>query len=241
MKSILIYTFSAFTIFLLLFSKPKNGEDVIQAMHKKYEKSWYNTLTFKQATFFYNAKEELTKEQTWFEAMLLPSSLTVKYDKKTSGDGIVFRNDSVFTFKQGKIELARRYPHVLLILGFSVYTQNPEKTIKDLKSLHIDFSKLTTKKWQGKVNYVIGDENATHFYIEKERLLFTRLIQKYPNNITRETQFNKYQPLQKGWVSPEVLFFTNGKMTLKEVYSEIKTPVLNEEIFNIKKFKEIKW
>jgi len=112
---------------------------------------------------------------------------------------------------------------------------------QDLTSLKIDLSKIKKGNWQGKENYIVGDENGTHFYIEKERLLFTKLIQKGFNNSINEIQFNKYETLQNGWVSPEVLFFTNGKMSMKEVYSEIKTPAINKEIFDVNQFQKSKW
>ena len=241
MKNIFLSLLVAVTFFSCSGSEPKNGQELIKSMYERYNDDWYKTLTFKQATTFYNASGKIAREQTWFEAMLLPNSLAIKYDSITSGNGIVFKNDSIFNFREGKMIGSRKLYHPLLILGFSVYAQNPEKTIDDLTQLKINLSKIKTTIWQGKENYVVGDENATHFYIEKERLLFTKIIQKGRNNSINETQFNKYQPLQKGWISPEVLFYTDGKMTLKEVYSEIKTPELTTKIFDVNQFQKRKW
>lgn len=243
MRSVSVYILVAFTFLScsVAVQEPENGQELVEAMYKKYKNDWYKTLTFNQATTFYNAEGKVAREQTWLEAMKLPSSLIVKFDSITSGNGILFKNDSMFTMNAGKQFAARKLHHPLLILGFSVYAQAPEKTINALKELKIDFTKMKVGTWQGKENYIIGDENGTHFYIEKERLLFTKLIQKSQNNVFTETQFNKYEPLGKGWVSPEVLFFTSGKMTLKEVYNDIKSPVLKEEIFNPEHFQKSSW
>ena len=241
MKNLFLYLLVAVTFLSCSESEPKNGEELIAAMHKKYKNDWYKTLTFKQATIYYNQEEKVAREQTWFEAMKLPSSLAIKFDSITSGTGILFKNDSVINLKGGLKVAARKFHHPLLILGFSVYAQSPEKTIKDLKAINVDLSKIKTTEWQGKKNYVVGDENGTQFYIEKERLLFTKMTQKGSNNSVSETQFNKYEPLQNGWVSPEVIFFTNGKMTMKEVYSDIKTPVLDDAIFDENQFLKAKW
>ena len=242
MKRIIFFTLVSFTFLSCSNSeKPKNGEEVINLMFNKYNNSWYKTLTFKQATIYYNKQEKVSREQTWFEAIKLPNSLAIKFDSINSKNGMLFKNDSIYNFRDGKPFAPRKLYHPLLILGFSVYKQDVEKTIHDLKNLNIDLSKIKTTNWQGKENYVIGDVNATHFYIEKERLLFTKLIQKNSNNSINEIQFNKYQPLENGWISPEVLFFTNGKMTLKEVYSEIKTPNLNKEIFDVNQFGNSIW
>lgn len=241
MKHLFLYILVPLAFLSCTTSAPENGEELIASMFKKHNASWYQTLTFKQATIYYNAEGTIVREQTWFEAMQLPSSLSIKFDSITSGNGIVFKNDSIYNFKEGNMVSSRKLYHPLLILGFSVYAQSPEKTIDDLKQLKIDVSKIKTTTWLGKENYVVGDENATHFYIEKERLLFTKIIQKGRNNSTNETLFNKYEPLQNGWIAPEVMFFTDGKLTLKEVYSEIKTPVLKSEIFDVTQFQKSKW
>lgn len=241
MKSFFLYILVAFTFLSCTVSEPKNGKELVKSMHKKYKSDWYKTLTFKQATIYYNEDNKIVKEQTWLEAMKLPSSLAIKFDSINSGNGIVFKNDSIYSFNGGKTVSVRKLYHPLLILGFSVYTQSPEKTIDDLTQLKIDLSKIKTTTWQGKENYVVGDENEIHFYVEKDRLLFTKIVQKGRDNSINETQFNKYEPLNKGWISPEVLFFTNGKMTLKEVYREIKTPILNSEIFDVTQFLSAKW
>jgi len=241
MKNVLLFCISL--VFVSCSeSDPADGNELISSMHERYQENWYQTLTFKQATIYYNAEGEVSREQTWYEAMQLPSSLAIKFDSITSENGILFKNDSIHTFNNGKLVGSRQLYHPLLILGFSVYAQSPQKTTDDLAKLNIDLSKIKLGEWQGKENYIVGDENASHFYIEKERLLFTKLIQKSPNgkNIS-ETQFNKYEPLGKGWISPEVLFFTNGKMTLKEVYSEMETPALSDAIFDLQLFTKSTW
>lgn len=241
MKKLFFYILVAVTFLSCGTSEPKNGEELVNSMYEKYKNDWYKTLTFEQATIYYNQEGKIAREQTWFEAMKLPSSLAIKFDSITSGTGILFKNDSVINLRGGLKVAARKFHHPLLILGFSVYAQSPEKTIEGLKALNIDLSKIKTVDWQGKKNYVVGDENGSQFYIEKERLLFTKMTQKIANNSVSETQFNKYQPLQNGWISPEVLFFTNGKMTMKEVYSDIKTPELDDVIFDENQFLKAKW
>jgi len=241
MKHLFLYFLVAITFLSCSAPEPKNGKELIALMHNKYKNTWYQKLTFKLATIYYDAEEKVAREQTCYEAMLLPNSLAIKFDSITSGNGIVFKKDSIYNFKAGKKIASRPLYHPLLILGFSVYAQSPEKTIEDLTQLKINLSKIKTTTWKGKENYVVGDEKGNHFYIEKERLLFTKLIQKQANNTPIETQFNKYEPLQKGWISPEVLFFTNGKLTLKEVYSDIKTPVLTKEVFDVNQFQKSNW
>jgi hypothetical protein len=51
--------------------------------------------------------------------------------------------------------------------------------------------------------------------------------------LTSETQFNKYERLGGGWISPEVIFMIDGKTTTTEAYSEMHANVnLDDSLFN---------
>ena len=45
----------------------KSGDELIAAMHKKYEGKWYKTLTFKQITTTYKP-DGTSSDETWYEA-----------------------------------------------------------------------------------------------------------------------------------------------------------------------------
>lgn len=223
----------------------QNGEELVEAMHKKYKGKWYQTLTFEQQTLRYDTAGKVTSEELWYEAMQMPDKLTIKINNFDSGNGMMMRNDSLYQFSGGSIAGTRPMLHPLLILGFSIYNQPVEKTMKDLKALGVDFDKFHKKVYQGKKVYVVGadegDENSTQFWIEKDRLLFVRLIQNFGEGRSQDIRFNKYQPLDKAWIAPEVLFYGNGKLRLKEVYSNIRTPELGIEVFNPNFFTKSRW
>jgi len=240
------------SLLILLFSfwlpgqhGAKSGEDVIQAMHKRYEGKWYPTLTFEQQTIRYDSTGAVLSEEVWYEAMQLPNKLTIKFNSWDSGDGLMIRNDSLYAFKEGQLTNTQPMLHPLLVLGFSVYCQSPEKTIADLQQLGIDLSKYHKRMHNGKKVYVVGaeegDETSTQFWIEKERMLFVRLIQDFGNGRVQDIRFNKYQALGGGWIAPEVVFYANGKLRLKEVYSNIRTPELGLDVFDPNAFVQSKW
>lgn len=223
----------------------KSGEELIQTMHKRYDGKWYPTLSFEQQTIRYDSTGAITSEETWYEAMELPNKLTIKFNDWNSGNGLMIRNDSLYAFKDGQLTNTQPMLHPLLVLGFSVYCQSPEKTIADLSQLGIDLTKFHRRMHEGKKVYVVGaeegDDTSTQFWVEKDRMLFVRLIQNYGNGRIQDIRFNKYQPLGGGWVAPEVLFYANGKLRLKEVYNNIRTPELGVDVFNPKVFAQSKW
>ncbi len=208
----------------------RSGDDLIAAMHKKYDGKWYKTLTFVQKTVHHQSDGTTTSE-TWHEAMTCPGKLRIDFADSKSGDGILFADGKIVSFKDGKSGTARPFVHPLMVLGFDVYCQSPETTITQIKSLGIDLSSVHKEKWQGKDVYVVGaklgDLTTPQFWIDKRTLLFVRLIQAAGRDkkSVAETQFNNYVKAKGGWVAAEVLFFVDGKPTTSEIYSDIQADI----------------
>ena len=207
----------------------RSGDELVAAMHKKYAGKWYKTLTFKQITTTY--KPDGTSEAaTWYEALNAPGKLRIDFDPVEKGNGILFADGTLYSFRDGKLAAKRSFVHPLLVLGFDVYMQPVETTISQLKGMNIDMSVVHQEKWQGNTVYVVGakqgDLRTPQFWITKKDLLFVRLLDLggTDKRSVRETQFNKYQKAKGGgWVSAEVQFFVDGKRATTEEYSDIQT------------------
>jgi hypothetical protein len=130
---------------LLLLAVPalaadiKSGQDLIAAMHKKYAGKWYKTLTFVQKTTNYKPDGTSTAE-TWYEAMSLPGNLRIDIVPVEKGNGILFANGMVHSFRDGKLAGGRPFVHPLMVLGFDVYGQPVETTVEQVKGIGIDIS-----------------------------------------------------------------------------------------------------
>lgn len=221
----------------------KSGEDLIAAMHKKYDGKWYKTLTFVQKTINYDA-DGTAKSETWYEALSAPGKLRIDIEPLEKHNGILFADGKIWSYRDGKVMAdGRPFVHPLLILGFDVYAQPAATTIAQVKGLGIDLSVIHKEKWQGQDVYVVGakqgDLTTPQFWVTKKDLLFVRLFQAVGKDkkTIQETQFNKYVKAGGGWVAPEVKFFTNGKLTIDEFYSDIQADVkLDAELWNPEKF-----
>lgn len=243
---VILRTILIISILFIGSSHPiKDSETLIRKMLNKYEGHWYETLTFDQQTTRYDSAGNITSDQVWYEAMRLPDQLVIKIDDMNGGNGMLFRNDSLYQFQEGEIAGSRPMIHPLFVLGFSVYAQPLEKTISSLNALGFDLSKFHKRTFKGKQYYVVGadkgDETSNQFWIEKDRLLFTRLIQDFGDGRKQDIRFNDYRKLGGGWVAAEVLFFTNGHLRLKEIYSKIQSPSLSEAMFETEGFVDAKW
>ena len=223
----------------------KNSEGLVRAMLNKYEFKWYKTLTFDQQTTRFDSAGKVTSDVVWYEAMRLPDELVIKIGDINGGNGMLFRNDSLYQFQNGEIAGSRPMIHPLFVLGFSVYAQPLKKTISALNALGFDLSKFHKRSFEGKQYYVVGaeegDETSNQFWIERKRLLFTRLIQDFGDGKKRDIRFNDYRKLGGGWVAAEVLFYTNERLRLKETYTRIQSPTLDQNMFQPNNFLEANW
>ncbi len=87
-------------------AKIATAEDLIQAMQKKYSKSWYKTATFVQVTTNYQP-DGTKKVETWYEALSVPGILRIDFTPVKDGNGILFTNYQMYLFKNGKLETNR--------------------------------------------------------------------------------------------------------------------------------------
>jgi len=70
-----------------------------------------------------------------------------------------------------------------------------------------------------------GDLRTRQFWVDRERLVFVRLLEPGQRDTTRtnDIRFNKYQPAGSAWLSAEVAFLVDGHERWLEQYTEIKT------------------
>ena len=173
-------------LLLVIFAMPafaadiRSGEDVIAAMYKKYEGKWYKTLTFVQKTITHKP-DGTSSTEIWYEAMHLPGKLRIDIDPLEKGNGMLFADGKITSFRDGKSGPSRPFVHPLMVLGFDVYGQPVATTIEQVKSIGIDLTVLHEEKWMGKDVYVIGarqgDVTTPQVWIDKKDLVFVRLIQ----------------------------------------------------------------
>ena len=228
-------------------AKIKTIEDLVQAMQKKYAKSWYKTATFVQKTTNYE-KGGTKKVETWYEALSVPGSLRIDFTPVKDGNGILFTDNKIYIFKNGKLDTNRPYVHPLMILGFDIYRLTQADALEKLKGLKFDLSILREDIWQGRSVYVVGarqsDLHSAQFWIDKKNLYFVRMIRPggKDGTQTQETQFNKYVKLGGGWMAPEVIFTVDGKNVTTEEYSEMRANVaLDSKLFDPQYWTNVHW
>jgi outer membrane lipoprotein-sorting protein len=228
-------------------AKIKTTEDLVSAMQKKYAKSWYQTATFVQKTTNID-KDGNKKVETWYEALSVPGSLRIDFTPIKDGNGILFTDRKIFSFKDGQRDKTSEFVHPLMILGFDIYKLPAADVLETLKGLKFDLAILRKDTWQGRAVYVVGakqgDLHSPQFWIDQKNLYFVRMLRPGGKDgaQTQETQFNKYQRLGGGWMAPEVIFKVDGQVRTTEEYSELRAnPPLDSKLFDPQYWTSVHW
>ena len=209
-------------------------EDVpslIRAMHARYAGRWYRTLSFKQTVTRTNPDGSARPPEIWAEYALLPGRLRIDFGDAYTGDGVLYAADRRYVFREGALVAAPTRRSHLLLVGFDVYAQPPERTLALLEEEGFDLSRLRLDTWQGRPAYVAGAEagdlRSPQFWVDQERLVFVRLVEPSPDDVskTSDIRFNAYQPAGSGWIAPEVVFLLDGEEVMREDYFDVQVDV----------------
>jgi hypothetical protein len=209
-----------------------NATDVITAMHHRYADSWYRTLRFRQKVIRPPRADGTPRpDEVWLEHAEIPGKLRIDLGAEFNGRGQMYVGDSVFVFAPGQATRRTKARNPLMVLGFDVYRQPVDRSIAVLREEGFDLTRFRTDTWQGRPVYVVGadagDLHSKQFWIDQERLVFVRLLNPVgPNSPqTAEVRFDRYVPFGGAWISPYVLFFTDGKETMREEYFDMEANI----------------
>jgi hypothetical protein len=222
-------------------------ESLLRAMRDRYAGKWYRTLTFVQTSTYYKPDGTVDRAETWREAGMMPGRLRIDTDT-AAGNGVVYANDSLYVFAQGRLQRALNRQNELMVLGFDVYHLEPAQSLAQLSTLGFDVTKFRRAVHDGREYFVVGAEAgdlaSKQFWVEAERLLFWRAFLPPPQagRPVTEIRFQDYKPHGGGWVGEEVDFLENGKRTFFEKYAEVKVDVpLSEAVFDPKRYGETRY
>jgi hypothetical protein len=218
-----------------------SGDQLLEAMQNRYVGRWYRTLTFVQETTTFAATGDST-EAVWYEALQLPSLLRIDFDPLDQRNGVIVRGDSQYVFQRGQITRRIARTNELLLLGFDVYFLEPSTTAAWLRRLGFDLSRIRQDQWQGRQVYVAGassaaDMTSKQFWVDREHLLFVRLIQPGASGRMQDIRFLNYERLGRTWIAPLVEIYEDGRLVMREVYRHMRVDVaLDSTLFDPARF-----
>lgn len=204
---------------------------LVGAMHARYDGRWFRTLRFKQNVIRTEPDGSVRPTEVWTEYAEIPGKLRIDFGNGYTGNGAIYARDSLVVFQNEQVvrRVAERNP--LALLAFDVYGQPPARTLEMIREEGIDLGRFHRTTWQGRPAYVVGavegDLRSPQFWVDAERLVFVRLLQPTEQDSSKilDIRFNKYEPLARGWIAPEVVFEVDGRQVMLEEYFDVAADV----------------
>ena len=202
----------------LVPSDPRDGRELLRLMRNRGH--MYTTLTFRQTT-----KRPNVPDQTWFESARIPNTLRIDIAPLDSGRAIIFRNDSVYSFRGGRMLRSGPYVHTLLLLLGDVFVIPTDSSIARLTREGFDLSKIHEGRYDNRKVWVVGandgDTTTSQFWIDAERLYMVRMIEHGQDGATMDSKILQHQRINGIWVETEMVFFRNGQELQHEIYNDV--------------------
>ena len=216
---------------------------LIKQMHDRYAGKWYKTLTFNQTNTFFTSGGKEEKSQ-WVQRLSVPGRLRIDFLPLSAKSGLLIQNNRVITFDNGKRVDSRRAIQPVLTLTGDVYAIPPSTTLRRLDSLGVDLDKFHEGTWEGKRVYVMGAErgdlNANQVWVDADRLLLVRFIQRDKRgerSITTDTRVGDYREVDGYPVAFEYTSYRDGKVFFSEKYENVKVnEPIPSEVFDASKW-----
>ena len=206
-------------------------------MQGHHDGRWYRTLSFTQDNISYTSAGE--SRSTWFERQMVPRRLRIDFTAPVAdGSGTLFRNDSAYTFQNGRLAQSAPRLHPLLLLSADAYALDEDTVMAALAKLAIDTTTVRSDSWDGRRVWVAGaaegDSTSNQFWVDAERLVLLRLLdsQRAADRTIRTDYHFSYQTVDGFLVPHEIVFIRDGKPYWHETYVDVKVnPPLPDSIF----------
>lgn len=218
-------TLSAILLFVFYLPAPKNAtsEEVLQSMYKRYHTHWHKSLTFNQTTERFR-NDSLIKTDTWYENIVYPDLLRIDFGSAKSSNGVIFRHDSTYVFRNNKIVRSTKDENELIFFLGGMYSMPFDKILAHFAELHYDLSKFHASVWKGKPVYVLGadkdGDQVNQLWIDQEKMVSVRFL-KYDNNTKEEGLFEQQIPIKNAWSETKCSFYIKDKLFQVESYHNV--------------------
>lgn len=202
----------------------RSGEDVIKKMHQTYHAKYCKNIQFDQRnTHFQN--DSVTGTSYWYEYISYPDKFKIEFSERNGKNLVIFRNDSVYSYRKGKLVRSAADENTLLLLLGGMYHRELKDVLERMKRAGYELKQLSSKKWKSKSYWIVGDSTSNHIYVNTKNLKIERIIEKMKDGSVMDMRFDMYKKLCGGHIETKVTFIRNGKTEQIEEYENIKSVV----------------
>lgn len=219
---------------------------VVAAMHSAATRASLMEYTFVQQTIRMDSLGHALAPSTWYEALHYPDLFRIDVGEPSQGRAVIYRNDSAYYFRGGKLARAEvdTMPFLLLEGGLKCYAL--DEVLARMQTMGYRLDVMHEADFQGKPMYVIGatagDLRSKQIWVEQARLIPIRRIDPQADGGIMEVVYGDFQLLEGKWVETRVDFWLDGKLIQQETYSQLDGhPQLHPALFIPAQFGQWHW
>lgn len=207
------------------FKQYNSGTALLTAMHVKYKGGPCKSYTFSQKNTHYKG-DTISGRSLWHEAVDFPDKFRIRFGEKSAGNYVVFKNDSVYHYKAGKLVKQGPDENTLLLLLGGMYYRTCDDALQRVEKAGYNMNILSSAYWKNKPAYVMGaktgDTLSNQIWVDELTLRVVRIIEKINEKDVMDMRFESHQDWCKGYVETKVSFRRNGVLEQEEEYYDIK-------------------
>lgn len=222
---------------------PESGESILREVHARYAGKRFTQVTFVQTTRHGDGTVE-----RWYEALAPVGRVRVDIAPLESRNGFMFRADSQYVFRDGRVEQqvgGQRWLSMLLLLD--LYALPIDRVLARAAELGLRLDRAHAGTWQDRQVYVAGalpgDTVSPQVWYDREHLYPVRLIQRaWPNGTTYDWHLEKHTHVSGGWIEGEIRIFSEGRLLVTERYdSVVPREALPDSLFQPSPYRPPAW
>ncbi len=221
--------FFCFTFFFVAFLQAgyeRPGEKLLASIHKRYFQKTNQTVSFSQKTIRYDSTGKVIKTSTWYEKLKFPDKFRIDFDTFPSQNRILFRDDSVFSFRKGILVSKENDKNILLLLLGGMYFRSLRDVISRLDEMNFDLSQTRDTVADNSKYTIIGKAGSNQFWLDKKFLRIKRIIVPSEN---LDAVIESWVKNGKGWQEEKINFYSKGKIIQREEYYDIRFDIVFDE------------
>jgi hypothetical protein len=227
---IFLYAFLLLNLGLVAQPFP-DGFSLLKKMHGTFYKGPCREYSFSQKNTHYHL-DTVIGHSEWHEWVSFPDGFRIERGRKENNDYVIFRNDSVYNYRGGKLMRARVDSNTLLLLLGGMYYRTLTDASERLIKGGFDLTKIAKKQWKGMEVFAVGEDDPNlpesviqknQFWVDARNLRIIRIIQKINEKDQMDMRFEEFSKWCNGFVETRVSFRRNGMLEQVEEYYDLRT------------------
>jgi hypothetical protein len=222
---------------------PRSGLEVIGAMRREHPSRAVRSLAFTVVTSAPDTPDKVTRART---LAALPGRFRTATLPASRRSGTVRNQQRFAIFERGRRVAARTRVDLTTLLGYDVFAQGIDSTIKALDAAGVRYGIARRDRLDGRRVWVVGAEKddltSPQFWVDAEEWRLVRVIQRdlRMTTVTVDVRFSEFTDVMGVPLATRVDVHRNGEWAERQTITDVAlNPVVPTHAFDVVRWREV--